>query len=103
MSLSHGSPLALLGRDDPVLFRRLAVALDHHHGRIELAATHDSAPLQLPVLGALCFSLEAGAVARGRDLVGGIRVPIAIARGRAEAPVLEDQRIGVTRGLAALQ
>src|SRR5689334_24879206 len=97
------SPSLLLGRDDPVLDRLLAAALVHHHGRVELAAAHDTAPDELAVLRALGLGLEARGVARGHGLVHRVGVAVAVARGGSEAPVLEDQGVGVARGLAALE
>src|SRR5260221_14272946 len=102
MRLSWRSPRSVLfGGDDPVLDVRLTVA-HHGRGRVELAAAHDAGPQEAPVLGALRFRLEAHRVAGRRGLVHRVRIAVAIAGRRAEAPVLEDERIGVAGGLAAL-
>src|SRR5436190_15647372 len=96
------SSSVLRGRDDPVLDGGLPVA-NHHHGRVELAGAHRAGPEELAVLRALGLGFEDRRVARGRCLVRGIRVTVAVAGARAEAPILEDERVGVAGRLAALE
>src|SRR5207253_8556238 len=101
MSLSSCAGSVLLGGDDPILEGRLALALHHHRG-IELVAADRAVPEKLSVLRAHRLGLEAHRVPRGDGLVGRVAVAVLVARGRVEASILEDERVRIARGLAAL-
>src|ERR1041385_3707967 len=94
--------LALLSGEKPLLAERLSVA---HHGQraVQPLAVHYAAPEQLAVLGALGLRFERDRVTGRLRRVGAVAVLVAIAGGRAEAPVLEDDGVGIPLGLAALQ
>src|SRR3954462_6164638 len=87
--------------ENPLFPERLTVA---HHGEraVEPRAAHHAAPDEAAVLRAFGARFEAHAVAgRGRG-IRAVAILVAVAGARAEAPVLEHDRVCVAFGLAAL-
>src|SRR3954471_21921532 len=94
--------LALLAGEQPLLAEDLAVA-HHRHRAVEARPAHHAAPEELAVLRALGLRLEGDRVAGSARRVRAVAVLPAVAGRRAKAAILEDDRVGVALGLAALQ
>src|SRR5258708_6791210 len=86
----------------PLLADGDAIA-QHHERAVQARATYRAVPAQLAVLLAFGQGLEGDPAIGGRDTVGAVAVAVAVARGRTESPVFEDQRVGIAAGLAAFE
>src|SRR5436190_3691884 len=98
----NSAPSASFPGQDPLLACGPAVA-NHRHRAVEARSAHDAFPQQLSVLRAFRFGFEHDSLAGSRRRVRAVAVTVLIARGRAKAAALEDQRVGVARCLAALE